>query len=80
MHKTPIGIPFSEVENLRRKYPEGTRIKLTEPMDDIRPMEAGAEGTVKFVDDAGQIHVAQDSGRSLALNVEVDTFEIIARP
>ena len=33
------------------------------------------KGTVKFVDDAGQVHMSWENGSSLALNIDEDTFE-----
>jgi hypothetical protein len=54
------------VEHLRRKYPPGTRLQLN-CMEDEFPVPPGSMGTVDFIDDAGQIHVDWDCGRSLAL-------------
>lgn len=51
---------------LKRNYLNGQRVKLIS-MSDINPIDEGTEGTVRFVDDAGQIHVDWDNGRSLAL-------------
>ena len=65
------------VEAIRRKYPEGTRIRLLRTMDDIQPVEAGQEGTVAFVDSIGTIHMKWDNGRSLGIIPDEDKFEII---
>lgn len=54
----------------------GTRVRLIE-MEDVRPIPAGTTGTVRLVDDIGQIHVDWDNGRRLALVPGVDTFEVI---
>jgi hypothetical protein len=35
--------------------------------DPYAPIASGEEGAVDFVDDAGQIHMKWDNGRSLAL-------------
>ena len=56
---------------------EGKRIRLTEDMDDPQPIRAGEEGTIKFTDGIGQIHVNWDSGRSLAVIPNVDKFVIL---
>ena len=53
------------VEHLRRKYPRGTRLQLS-CMEDEFPVPPGSMGTVECIDDAGQIHVDWDCGRSLA--------------
>lgn len=49
---------------------------LTEQMK----AEDGLKGTVKFVDDAGQIHMSWENGSSLALNIHEDTFEKVEAP
>ena len=43
-------------------------------------MPYGLKGTVKFVDDAGQIHMKWENGSSLALNINEDTFEKVEAP
>lgn len=57
-------------------YPSGTRIKLNY-MEDEHGVESGTYGTVDFVDDAGQIQMIWDNGRTLALIADVDSFEIV---
>ena len=42
------------VERLRKRYPEGCRVKLIQ-MDDIQAPSAGTCGTVSYVDDIGSI-------------------------
>ena len=56
---------------------EGKRIRLTEDMDDPQPIRKDEEGTIKFTDGIGQIHVKWDNGRSLAVIPNVDKFVII---
>lgn len=62
------------VEKIREMYPEGTQIILQEMRGESQ-MLYGLKGTVKFVDDAGQIHMSWENGSSLALNIDEDTFE-----
>ena len=54
------------VERLRKRYPEGCRVKLIQ-MDDIQAPPAGTCGTVSYVDDIGSIHVNWDTGSTLAV-------------
>ena len=65
---------------IRDQYSPGTRIRLTQMDDPYAPIPSGTEGTVDFVDDAGQIHMKWDSGRSLALIPGEDSFSKIAPP
>lgn len=61
---------------MKNKYPVGTRIKLIHMIDTFAVPD-GTLGTVAFVDDAGQIHMRWDNGRTLALIEGVDEFVII---
>lgn len=54
-----------QVEQLRKRYPKGTRLCL-DFMDEAG-MPPGLQGTVAFIDDAGQIHMHWENGRSLAI-------------
>lgn len=65
-----------EIERLRKKYPEGTRIRLFS-MTGEPQMQEGLTGTVRFVDDIGSIHVDWDNGSTLALIPDEDDFEIL---
>lgn len=67
-----------KVEQLRRQYPEGTKLCL-DFMDEAG-MPPGLRGTVSCVDDAGQIHMHWENGRSLALVPGVDTFHKVEGP
>ena len=53
-----------QVEEMRRRYPKGTRIEL-ENMDDPQAPLIGTKGTVLCVDDTGSIMVAWDNGSHL---------------
>ena len=65
-----------ELEMLRAKYPKGTRIRLIH-MNDPQPVPSGTIGEVALVDDAGNIHLNWQNGRSLAIIEGIDDFEII---
>ena len=58
----------------KAKYPPGTRIELIQMNDPFSPVEAGTRGTVHHVDDAGQLHMQWDNGRTLAIVPQVDSF------
>lgn len=63
---------------MKTKYPIGTRIELIHMIDTFAVPD-GTKGTVAFVDDAGQIHMRWDNGRSLAIIEGVDTFRVITK-
>lgn len=67
-----------KIAKIRAKYPEGTRVRLIH-MEDCQAPAAGTEGTVKFVDDAGQIHVAWDNGSSLAVILDAGDIVSVVR-
>lgn len=66
-------IRSSELQQLRRTFPIGTRVILIsikdEPYSKVQP---GDKGTVQHVDDAGTIHVRWDNKGSLGALWEVD--------
>lgn len=66
-----------QVERIKQQYPMGTRIELIHMDDPYAPIESGTKGTVESVDDAGNIHLLWDSGRTLALVPGEDQFKII---
>ena len=65
-----------EIERLRKKYLEETRVRLFS-MTGEPQMQEGLTGTVRFVDDNGSIHVDWDNGSTLALIPDEDDFEIL---
>ena len=61
---------------LRRMYPKGTMVQLLS-MEDTQAPPLGTLGDVQGVDDAGQILVHWQTGSSLNLIPDVDTFRIV---
>lgn len=74
-------IPSREqVENLRQRYPVGTRIVLHRMDDPYAPIPPGTKGKVTYVDDMGQIGVAWDNGSGLSLVPGEDSFSKVSGP
>lgn len=65
-----------QVQRIKDRYPPGTRIRL-DHMDDPQAVPDGTEGTVQAVDDAGQLLMKWDNGRSLSLVPGEDSFSVI---
>ena len=62
-----MGFPNRKtVERLRELYPVGCRVELC-CMDDVAAPPIGTQGTVRYVDDAGNIGVAWQNGSSLSV-------------
>lgn len=68
-----------QAKGIKARYPKGTKVRLGH-MDGEKEMPPGIQGTVSFVDDIGQIHVNWENGRSLPLNTEVDSFQVVSLP
>lgn len=56
---------------------QGKRITLIRMEDPYTDLKSGDEGTIKFTDGIGQIHVDWDNGSSLAVIPEIDEYEIL---
>lgn len=63
-----------EAPRIKSEYPPGTRILLSSMSDSLAPVPPGTKGTVELVDDAGQIHMKWDNGRTLPLISGEDSF------
>lgn len=64
-------ISQTELEQLKKMYSCGTRVKLLK-MEDIQAPPLGTKGTVIGVDDLGSILVSWDTGSSLSIIYGVD--------
>ena len=62
------------VQRMKDNYPPGTRIMLLSMDDPYAPVPKGTKGTVVHVDDATQIHMKWDNGRTLAIVPGEDSF------
>ena len=67
-----------EIARIKEMYPKGTPIRLYS-MEGEQSVPPGSRGVVDHVDDIGQIHMKWENGSCLALNIEVDRFDIITR-
>lgn len=69
----------NNVEAFKQRYPAGTRILLEEMDDPYSPVPPGTRGTVILADDAGQLQMKWDNGRTLALIPGKDSFRKLTR-
>ena len=67
-----------QITALRERYPRGTRVELL-GMDDPQAPPTGTMGEVIGVDDAGQLLVRWETGSSLSLIPDVDSFRIVQK-
>lgn len=63
-----------QVGQIQHRYPPGTRLELICMENDPRPLSRETRGEVVAVDDAGQLVMRWDNGRSLSLIPCVDQF------
>ncbi len=68
---------YAQAKRYREAYPPGTRLELINMNDPHDPVPSGTKGTVVYVDDAANIHMNWDNGRTLALCPGEDTFRKI---
>ena len=64
-------------ENLKVRYPKGTRIEVISMGEDPRPIPSGTRGTVEVVDDMATVHCTFDNGRYLGLAYGEDHFRVL---
>lgn len=69
----------NNVEAFKQRYPAGTRILLEKMDDPYAPVPPGTRGTVILADDAGQLQMKWDNGRTLALIPGKDSFRKLTR-
>ena len=62
----------------KKCYPPGTRIELDAMGDEPRPVASGTKGTVRVVDDMGNVHCDFDNSRRMGLIPGEDSFHIIS--
>jgi hypothetical protein len=55
----------------------GDRVRLLSLSDDWSDLKPGSLGTVIFIDDLGTVHVDWDSGSSLGLVPDQDSYEVL---
>ena len=77
LNKRVKNLTNEEIQNIKEKYIEGTKIELIKMYDNTNPVPKGTKGIVDFVDDIGTIHMKWETGSSLGLIVGVDEFEVI---
>ena len=66
-----------QLKALRERFRADTRIRLNHMDDPYAPVPPGTTGSVAYVDDAGNVHMKCDKGRTLSLIPGEDDFTII---
>ena len=67
-----------QIAALRERYPRGTKVELL-AMDDPQAPPTGTMGEILGVDDAGQLLVRWETGSSLSLIPDEDSFRIVQK-
>lgn len=67
-----------QIAALRQRYPRGTKVELLD-MDDPQAPQTGTMGEILGVDDAGQLLVRWETGSSLSLIPDEDSFRIVQK-
>lgn len=63
---------FTRLESIKKIYKPGDRLELVH-MEDSYAVPTGTQGTVDFIDDAGNVHMKWDNGSRLSFLPGVDT-------
>ena len=66
-----------EVEAVRARYTEGTRVELVSMNDPYSRLKPGDRGTVKSVDDTGTVFVSWDCGSGPGVVYGEDKIRIL---
>lgn len=73
-----MAIPIDKKSYYSMRYPQGSKLRLTSPIDDpFTPKQVGDIFTVSYIDDACQIHGTWASGGSMSIIIGKDEFEIV---
>jgi hypothetical protein len=72
-----MNIDYKWVEEIKERYPKGTRIEVDFMADPYHPVGSGMRGTVRLVDDMGTVHCNFDNGRRMGLILGEDSFRIV---
>ena len=75
-----MSYPINKKEVYSARYPKGTIVELTEPIDDkYSPKTVGSRFKVEYVDDALQLqgHWLPPASGSIAIIIEQDKFKVI---
>ena len=64
-------------DRYKKMYPKGTRIELLSMANDPRPVASGTRGTVRLVDDIGQLQVVFDNGLAIGVVPGEDSFRVL---
>lgn len=64
------------IEELKKKYPIGARVKLIR-MNDRQAPPSGTFGTVNGVDDIGSVLITWDNGSTLNVVFGEDAIEVL---
>lgn len=62
---------YTKIESIRRTYKPKDRIELIS-MEDAHGVPPGTQGTVDYVDDAGNVHMKWDNGSQLSFLPDID--------
>jgi len=75
-----MGTPIDKKAIYEMRYPAGTIVELTAPIEDTyTPKAAGSRFRVDYIDDMLQLHgswLSPESG-SMAISIEEDSFKIV---